>query len=44
MTRNGEHPTYGNDDEWGMVHDCFAHMMAKNNQEELFGGSKHHVF
>ena len=27
MTGNGKHTTYKNGDDWGMVFDCFTHMI-----------------
>jgi hypothetical protein len=26
MTGNGNHTTYKNGDDWGMVYDCFSHI------------------
>jgi hypothetical protein len=28
MTGNGNHTTYKNGDDWGMVYYCFNHIMA----------------
>ena len=28
MTRNGKHTTYKNGDDWGMVYDCFIHIIS----------------